>query len=145
MDTQNSNHLCQLDSREFLRAHHFKLSDHYHFIRRWLEKRKMVLWPKEELPQFGYVASYHFEPVAMGFIRKCERGIGLFDSLICDPDCEFEIRNECLDFLVKTILFEAKRHDFKKIIAYSINISTLERSKKHGFHVQPHQVISQIL
>lgn len=146
MDIQDSKHLSQSGSlTRTLRICKFHLETDLVFIHLWMNKRGLSLLPKNELPSIGYMVYSNYVPVAAGFLRRCEGNISLLDSLIADPECSFEVRNACIDLLVSHLLSEAKKYDIKRVISYSVNVRTLERSKKHGFVVQPHQVISVIL
>lgn len=146
MDTQDSElQLAQDETRDGLRVfriYRFHIEDDLAFINSWLSKRGLDHWPKSELPALGYMVYSNYIPVAAGFLRECEGNVAIFDSLVADPDCRFEIRDSCIDLLVKHMLRAAREKGFKKILGYSVNKRTLERSLNHGFATQPHTVIS---
>lgn len=108
----------------------------------WLNQRKM---PEEyivDLPELGVVSLYQNKKIAMGFLRKVEGNLALIDSLIADPFCPWELRSLGIDQVVSDLISQAKKSHIKRIIAYSINGRTLERSKKYGFESIPYQMIS---
>lgn len=142
MDIQDSRQQSVSDSIRIRKIYRFHVEDDLVYINHWLSLRGLAHWPKDELPKLGYVVYSNHIPVAAGFIRNCEGGIALFDSLIADPECNSEIRDECLDALVSHILRTAKEEGFIRMLAYTLNNRTLERSKNHGFSLQPHSVIS---
>jgi hypothetical protein len=111
----------------------------------WQCRRGGELSLREDLPKLGWTCSYKGLLVAAAFIRKCEGGIGIFDSLICDPLVAFKIRNECIDHLVHKIILESKNQGLTKLIAFSLNARTLERSERFGFIKQNHILISKII
>lgn len=112
------------------------------YINQWLSKRGMEVCEKKDLPKIGFTASYDGHLIAAGFVRQCEGRVGWFDSLVCDPSCEFKIRNQCIDAVVKKVLEVCRKKKLKKILAFSINKRTLVRSEKYGFVKQPHCIIS---
>lgn len=123
-----------------------RFNNHYHrrHITKWLKYRQMYKSSLiSELPEIGYIAYEDELPLAAGFLRRCEGGFGMIDSLITDPTAPSELRNEALDKITICILQYAKTNNINNIVAFSRDDNTLKRSLKHGFVlVDDYKVIS---
>lgn len=123
-----------------------RFNGHYHdrHISKWLKYRSIYKSSLvSELPALGYIAYEDELPVAAGFLRLCEGGFGMIDSLITDPTAPGELRNEALDKITHCILQYAKSNNINNIIAFSRDNNTLTRSLKHGFSlIDDYKVIS---
>ena len=96
-----------------------------------------------EIPNVGFIVNHNdLGPVALGFIRKCEGGFGMIDSMITNPTAPAAIRDAALDKLVSRLVASAKRRKLYKIFAFSEDEHTLERAKRHGFNVVSQTMIA---
>jgi len=102
-----------------------------------LDKRKMDRQSLSPVPRFGAIVTVNDEPVAIGFIRVAEGGVGLWDGLITDPDFAPNVRHEALDELTIYLVRRVKDAGIRKIIAWTEDAHTLERAKKIGFRSNP--------
>lgn len=112
--------------------------DHIKFL---LLARDMQSDSLDTLPAEGFVAFNEGTPVAAGFLRKCEGGYCLIDSLISNPNEPSAIRNKALDSISMACVELAKAHKFKHIIAFTVDKNVILRSEKHGFRLLPHSII----
>lgn len=112
-------------------------------IQEWMEKRQMQQPRFSDLPTFGLVA--HTDEgvlVAAGWIRRAEGRVGIFDSLVTNPDFSGPDRHEALGALVPAVIHLAKNLGVARLMAYTRQPAVIERAKNHGFEVQPHTLIS---
>lgn len=104
-------------------------------------ERKMDPELAKDLPEVGFIAFDDGIPVAAGFLRRVEGGYSLLDGLISNPNCRPWDRHVCIDLVVQELIKTAVARDDKKIVAYSEDISTINRSFVHGFKKLPHSLI----
>jgi hypothetical protein len=122
----------------------FEHARHSVYVSRWLSSRSMDPSFSEELPPVGFIA-FKGVPVAAAFFRRCDGKVGIFDSLVSNPDVALFTRHLAVEALIDRIQCYAAMRGYKRIMAFSVNDGTLKRSIKHGFKKQPHVVISKIL
>ncbi len=118
---------------------------HYLIARYWLEQHKMDVGLADQLPEVGYVAYRHTEPVAMGFLRRVEGDCGIIDSLMTNPHASKADRNEALDAIFSQLIETAKELGIKSLLGYSKDANTLMRARRYGFSDQPYAVMSATL
>lgn len=109
----------------------------------WLQRRAMPATDLDNLPHKGKIIYYMGAPVAIGFIRDVEGGFAMIDGFLADPDCDVNIRSECLDLLTFELIDLAKSLRLNKIFALTTNRKTIKRAQKLGFHKQKHVLISK--
>lgn len=102
-------------------------------INSWLKHRKLNQINLYDLPDVGLIAISEKEYIAAGFIRLGE-GIGIIDSLVTNPKCSPEDRDEALNLIFEGLLKAAKNYKYEKLIGFSIDENTLKRAEKFGFH-----------
>lgn len=101
----------------------------------------MPIHSLETLPAEGFIALDGDLPIAAGFLRKCEGGYCMIDSLISNPEQLSEIRHKALDAISEACIELAKAYNFKHIIAFTLDKNVVLRSERHGFRVLPHSII----
>lgn len=106
----------------------------------WLKARGLEYGP-DDMPKLGYVAYERGEPIACAFLRNMEGTCAMFDGLCTNPDAPGDMRSYAIDLLVEKVIKEAKHLGYKGILAFTVDYSTLMRSQKFGFRVQPHVFI----
>lgn len=87
----------------------------------------------KDLPEFGLVALNHDEFVAAGFIRKIEGYYAMLDSYISNPSVSPLTRDQALDIITAKLVSISKEHGVEKLLAFSADTNTIERSIRHGF------------
>lgn len=105
----------------------------FNTINEWRMKRNIRHASPVEVPALGFMATKNAEPVAAAFLRQCEGSYGMIDCIITNPQAESNDRHEALDLLFKELIETAKQINLSELIGFSIDVSTLERSKEHGF------------
>ena len=126
---------------DFLEIEPYVSEKHSHLVSAWLDVRKLSPNIIENPPTIGMIALVNNRPVAVGFIRLAEGGLGIFDGLCTNPDCGPMLRNNCLNKLVEALIKEAKNWEVATILAWSSDKNTLTRSEKFGFRKIPDSVI----
>lgn len=111
-------------------------------LQEWLRIRKIPIEQGDELPSIGFAVCKDCEAVAYGFIRICEGKVGIFDSVITDPNRSLYTRHLALEILFEKIISFAKLNDFKKLIGFSVDKGTIRRAYNHRFQPQSHAVLS---
>lgn len=114
-------------------------------INSWLRKRNLPTVPLRDLPEFGFVSCKDGKEIGMAFLRRCEGGLCIFDSMITNPKESLFTRHLSIEMLIDKIKEKASELGNHKIIAFSIDNGTIKRSKKHGFKEQKHVVLSLAL
>lgn len=97
----------------------------------WLEARGLLPVLESDLPATGFIVP----GVAAAFIRKCEGNVAIMDSLVSNKDACPVIRHRAMDQLYKAVLSECKQLKINKILGFTVNAGTLDRSLRHGFQV----------
>lgn len=107
-----------------------------------LVKRDMSPFTAQEVPILGVVVEKDSSVIAMGFIRQCEGFIGIFDSIITNPNLTSKERDSALNVLYGEIISLAKSVNILKLIGFSLHNSIVERSKAFGFIETNHKLLS---
>lgn len=116
--------------------------EHYEILLSWLRARDAHMPGNEEMPAIGFVAYAEEHPVAAGFIRRVEGGLGQLDGLTTNPWMPADLRSRGIDFVVETIIDEAKGLGIKNLMAFTSEPNVLIRSAKFGFVQSNHVVIA---
>lgn len=119
----------------------FNRDNHLELVSEWLKARGMNEMLAQEVPQFGFICFNEHEPICAGFLRKVEGGYMFMDSLITNPIAAPHLRNKAINLVVTELIELAKDLKITKILAYSTDSNTLERSKKYGFRALPENVV----
>lgn len=109
-------------------------------INYWRDKRMLKPVGLYELPKFGIIC----EGVAAGFLRNAE-GYGIIDSIITNPTAEPEDRNHALDEIFGILIDVARETGMHSVYGYSIDESTIARSKRFGFNESSHKLMTMSL
>lgn len=125
-----------------MRLVEFSLSEHLSKVNEWLEKRGMAPVPMKDIPNRGYIVHRDGIYIAAGFLRRCEGDVGIFDSLITNPELSLYTRHLAIELLIEKIITVSKELHIDRLIAFSTDSGTIKRSKKHGFEKKPYTVIS---
>lgn len=110
-------------------------------INTWLTKHNMPTVTRLALPEIGYIAWEHSKPIGAAFLRRCEGGLGIVDSLISNPDSSSELRHIALDALINRIVEISPKHKVTMLLGYTKDSSTLLRSTRLGFAQSPFAVV----
>lgn len=110
-------------------------------LNEWRLIRDLAPVELEELPSKGIVVANHTSPIAAGFLRITE-GLGIFDSMITNPEMPAETRHEALEMLFKELLELARIYSLKQLIGFSVEASMIERSKRFGFAESPYKLVT---
>lgn len=109
-------------------------------INYWLDKRMLKPVELDALPKFGVIC----EGVAAGFLRNAE-GAGIIDSVVTNPTAEPEDRNHALDLIFSILIDVARETGMRSVYGYSIDESTIARSKRFGFNESSHKLMTMSL
>jgi hypothetical protein len=100
----------------------------------WLTAREMdgdtLL---SQLPAQGFVAWQEGRPVAAGFLRRCEGGMGMLDSFVSDPNAPAADRHEALELLTQRVMKAAEDAGLSGLLATSQDENTIARAIRNGF------------
>lgn len=110
-------------------------------IQEWLKFRDLPDTLTSELPKIGFLIFKEDAPICCAFLRICEGGLGIFEGLCTNPKMAPQVRNDAIEFATKVIFEEAKKSNIHRILAYSVDTSTIERGKNHGFVALPHTML----
>lgn len=124
-----------------------RLKNHAQMVMELLKTRDMQSH-FADLPLNGYLTyrvekrwdGIHKQPIAMGFLRKVERNLGILDAYITDPSASASERNSSLDSITAALIEYAKKLRMTHLFAFSVYPEILERAKKHGFRENTYQL-----
>ncbi len=119
----------------------FELGD-LETVNKWLEQRDHHKISSKDVPLIGFIAHHNWEPIAIGFLRLIEGRNAIFDFIVTNPEALSSYRDLALNLIAEEIIKAAKRRKILRIIAYSVDASTLKRSLRHGFVQLPHTLIA---
>jgi hypothetical protein len=98
--------------------------------------------PKEcedDLPFVGFIAFSEnegfelSEAIAAGFLRSLEGGYGVLDSYISDPSYSALYRHDAFCKINRQLIDIGKQMGMKKILAFSLEASLIDRVCQDGF------------
>lgn len=119
-----------------MRIRNYTLSD-IDLINDWLIKRDMAPVDPEDIPARGWIVMIDKKPVGAVFMRLCEGGYGIMDSLVNDPELPSEKRHLVNDRLFYKIQRFALANELKGVFGTTVDKGTLERAIRHGFSPSP--------
>ncbi len=124
-----------------MKLQRFNIYEDLEHVNRWLKKRGSEPVTHHDLPEAGYMAWHFGRPLGAIFLRRCEGGAGIVDSLISNPDAPGELRHIALDALITRIIEHAKKSKIKFLLGYTIDDNTHTRSIRLGFEDSPYRVV----
>ncbi len=77
-------------------------------INKWLKRHGMPPSTSEQLPKLGFIVP----GVAAGFIRDCETGVGMIDSLISNELVTSETRHKAWEAISEQLLAQPFKYKF---------------------------------
>lgn len=104
-------------------------------LNKWLVKRGLKPEQYMDLPAIGFIVP----GVAIGFLRQCEGGYAIMDSLVSNPHVSPATRHSALDKIYAHII---KVPGFNKILGFTVDEGALERAKRHGFKQIHHAILA---
>lgn len=107
-------------------------------LRAMLKNRAMSDELVDTLPKTGFLVFESGRPIAAGFIRDCEKGIGMLDSYISSPDEDAELRNAALDMITERLIEQSELMGMTSLLAFSDTQNIIIRALQHGFVAIPH-------
>ena len=112
----------------------YEESDRFHLD---LLHRSRKMSQSDNLPEWGWIAFYRDAPIGAIFLRRIEGGFGMIDGLITYEKYPSIKRHEAIEELVRLLIEKAKELKLSGLMAFSRDISTLERARRIGFETQP--------
>jgi N-acetylglutamate synthase-like GNAT family acetyltransferase len=107
----------------------------------WLRIRGHKPTEMYDLPSIGFLVSEGDHPIAACFLRRCEGNVGIVEGLTSNPESTSSLRHVAIDAAIRVICEEAKAREISKLLAWTVDSSTLLRGcERHGF-VQSHQTL----
>jgi hypothetical protein len=93
------------------------------------------------MPEYGYVVISDETIVSTAFLRRIEGGFIQLDGLCTNPSLPSSTRNKGIELVLSACYHKAKDLGYTRMLAMSIDESTLLRSINHGFVRLPHALI----
>lgn len=107
--------------------------DNYELICKWWKKRNFPCPMLEHIPPTGFIVSLGTVQICAGFLCKTDSNTAIIWHLASNPDCDKELRQSSIDFLIRFMVDQAKSEHFS-LVCFSTNIPKLgERVQKLGF------------
>lgn len=107
-------------------------TEHQEIIKDWLNQRDIdVVWCGA-LPAIGLIAFEEQQPIAVGFLRRCEGDVACMDSFLTNPKAESSSRHTALDLISEKMMQLSKELKVKYIWIITKDANTIERAQKHG-------------
>lgn len=95
-----------------------------------------------DLPKVGFIALKNDHAIGAIFLRHIEGNFGLIDGLITHPLESSSDRNLAISKVVDSVIDHAKNEGLTSMLAYSLDIGTLERSKSYNFRKIDHTLMA---
>ena len=114
-------------------------------INGWLRARGLREVEEDGVPNAGFICFEGGEPVCAAFLRRCEGGVGIIEGMTSNPDMPGDVRHTALDVLVITLCKQASELEMTKVLAWTVDNSTLTRSARHGFQKLPQTLLAKDL
>lgn len=111
---------------------------HLEMLQDWMILRGMEVPSEKDLPEVGCVAEVNGLILGAGFNRSAEGGYVILDSFVTDPRAPAQDRNSAMDAMIQHLTALAKQHGATRMIAFSVDVHSMERVIRHGFHIHPH-------
>lgn len=117
-----------------LKARPFNFALDEHLFRSLAELRGEKI-PKEifGLPPTGLVVTNHGRPVCVGFLIKCDNGMGVFSDFLSDPRADKEVRNAAAELMREVFYSEAERCGLKFVTSFTKHPKLAKRLEGLGF------------
>jgi hypothetical protein len=120
----------------------FDRLEHADLVNEWHRQRGEVFVPGDDLPELGVLVRNKDGFVAAGFLRRVERStVAMIDTYITNPQMPPKIRDQALDEVTSALKHCAVATGLTELIGFSVDVHTLERSKRFGFQHLPSQSI----
>ncbi len=118
----------------------FNFEAHEQIFRDLLKGRNMDVDELiQDVPIHGYIVfDDENNAVAAGFLRFIEGPYGLLDSYISRPGASSRDRNEAFDLITESLIQLSKRFSIRKLLAFSLERSLMDRAVSHGFQRVPY-------
>lgn len=110
-------------------------------VNAWLREHAHPTIDLIELPKIGYI----IPGVACGFLRLCEGGAGIIESMATNPKVPMHRRGMALYAISATLIHHARSRKIHKLIAFSSSNATIKLGAKQGFYVVPQTVLARSL
>lgn len=95
------------------------------------------------LPKIGYIAMLGEHPIAAGFLRRVECDIlAQIDGLASNPFFGSMIRHDAISKIVDMLITDAKHLKLQGVIAFTTDMTIIERAEAIGFLKINHSVLS---
>lgn len=114
---------------------------HKEIIVGWLLGHGLNHGDIDDFPSLGYVAYVDSGPVAVLFLRICEKTMAIVEGLTTNKTATSIDRHCGINDALAQLISDARTLGVKRILAYSEDIGTLVRSEAHGFRKLPHVLI----
>lgn len=109
------------------------LQKDFEVIDKWQKLRGLNLTCRAGLPSTGLVVLDDNEPIACGFLRKCEGNLAIIDSVITNPELSLKKRSKAIDILFERLIELSKEFGIDQIVGITTKSGMIKKSKKHGF------------
>jgi len=118
-----------------LRVEVYEEDNHGKSLEQLLKLRSLPKGILQDLPVTSLVILKEGEDqmIAFGGVRYVEGKRGMLDSYITHPHADPKDRNEALDLLTEKLIFVMKSLGYLQLLAFSADINTQLRAKRHGF------------
>jgi len=127
-----------------IKVYPFKVSKHLELLQEMLHSQQYdspILG--SSIPKIGYIAMLGDQPLAAGFLRRVECDVvAQIDGLTSNKAFGSILRHKAIDMVVDQLILEAKSMKIQGIIAFTKEISVINRAKQRNFSVLSEIVIS---
>lgn len=99
----------------------------------------------KNLPKIGYIAMLGKTPIAAGFLRRVEPNYAQFDTFLSNPYMGSKVRHLAIVKIVDSLFEDAKSLKLVGILAFTKDLSLLQRAKDQGFHIVDQVILAKAL
>jgi hypothetical protein len=115
--------------------------DDFITLNMWRRERDLADVSFEELPECGFMASHFDRPIACAFLRRCEGGFGIMDSVIADKYVDGSLKSQGLDLLFEFITNQARDFKMTNVLGFTVKNSMIKKSKSFGYKESDHKLM----
>lgn len=121
-----------------MRAIKFNKNKHLTQIKEWAKNRGVSDKVFEELPTIGLI----IPGIAVGFLRKVEGGSLIMDGLMTNGHATGDVRHKAMDLLMNSLFILAAKHNYKRIIGFTVDLNTHSRATRLGYTTLAHALVA---
>lgn len=117
------------------------VKDDFITLNMWRRERDLADVSFDEIPECGFMASHFDRPLACSFLRRCEGGFGIMDSVVADKYADGALKSEALDLLFEAVINQARDFRMTNVVGFTVKNSMIKKAKSFGYKESDHKLM----